>query len=58
MKKRKIRPIFVYLVMIIGVALFEFGMIAHGSKMGTTCELLGMSISILSIYMGANTFEF
>ena len=59
MKKRyrRVRPIFVYPVMIAGVIAFMFGLIAHGSKMGMMHELLGMFISILSIYMGAERFE-
>lgn len=59
MKKRyrKIRSVFVYLVMVIGVGTFLFGVIAHGSTMGTIFESLGMLISSLSIYMGAVRFE-
>lgn len=59
MKKRyrRIRSIFVFPVMIIGVASFMFGLIAHGSIMGTLFELLGMLISLLSIFMGASRFE-
>lgn len=59
MKKRyrRIRPIFVYPIMILGVISFEFGMIAHGSTMGMMHELLGMLIIFLSIYMGAVRFE-
>lgn len=56
-KVRKIRSVFVVVVMILGVWTFMFGMLAHGSTIGTSCEILGMCLSCLSIYMGAVRFE-
>lgn len=57
MKKRRVRKEFVITTMITGVSFFEYGLMAHGSLLGTHFELLGMAVIALAIFLGCAEFE-
>lgn len=48
-KYRRVRPIFTYTLGSLGIIAFLFGMLAHGSTLGTTFELLGLGMFTLTI---------
>ena len=50
MFKRRLKPIVTYPILLISVLVFLYGLLAHGSPVGTTCEVIGtllMSVSIV-----------
>lgn len=48
-KYRRVRPIFTYTLGAFGIIAFTYGLLAHGSTIGTVSQVLGFGAVMLSV---------